>query len=93
MIVEALPFQTHLAVSRIDSRRIAGAPANEANPFDFDKVEISLWNVQGLHDIERTIREDIVRHIRAEVEAGTYLNREKINVAADRIHRTLRASD
>ncbi len=87
MIVEALPFQTHLAVSRIDSGRTAGGPVGEANPFGPDKVEISVWDVQSLHDIEPTIREDVVRHIRAEVEAGTYLNRERINATADRLHR------
>ena len=33
------------------------------------------------------IRDDVVRRIRAEVEAGTYLNRERINATADRLHR------
>lgn len=90
MIVEALPFQTHLAVSRIDSRRSASTPAEQPNPFDSEKIEISFAVEHTSHG-NNTIRDDVVRRIRGEVEAGTYLNREKINAAADRLHRTLRA--
>ena len=91
MIVEALPFQTHLAVSRIDSRRFASTPAEQARPFDADEIEISLSDIQSPR-VNDTVRDGVVRRIRAEVEAGTYLNREKIRVVADRLHRTLRAS-
>lgn len=83
MIVEALPFQTHLTVSRTDSGRVTEG-----------------WGILGSRDSRirehgdsTAIRDDVVRRIRAEVEAGTYLSREKISVVADRLHRTLRASD
>ena len=77
MIVEALPFQTHLTVSRTHSGRVTEG-----------------WGILGSRDSRirehgdsTAIRDDVVRRIRAEVEAGTYLNRERINATADRLHR------
>ncbi len=89
MIVEALPFQTHLAVSRIDSRRTASTWTDNAYPHDSHETEISLadvWKPRG----NNAIRDNVVRRIRAEVEAGTYLTGEKMTVVADQLRRTLR---
>ena len=69
MIVEALPFQTHLTVSNIAAREQLA---------DLDRIDMSEFSLG-----KPAIRSELVRRIREQVASGGYLNRTRLDAAAD----------
>lgn len=80
MIVEALPFQTHLTVSKV----AASEPRSRERLADLDRMDIPDWNLD-----KSATRGALVRRIREEVAMGTYLSPTKLDAAAGRLRAVL----
>ena len=88
MIVEALPFQSHLTVSNIAVSEPAVRPQPREQLATSDRIDISASNLG-----KPTIRTELVRRIREQVATGGYLNRSKLDAAADRLRAVLASPD
>lgn len=77
------------------SRAVAGESkkqlnAREARGAVGDSVELSSAARTEVASADDAVREDLVQRVRAEIEAGTYLTDDKLDVVVDRLHRELR---
>ena len=84
MIVEALPFSTHLTVSNLAARE----PRPRERFAGFDRIDISESNLG-----KPAIRTELVRRIREQVASGGYLSETKLDAAADRLRSVLALRD
>lgn len=76
--------------------RPAGADASRPgaarakNAVARDSVELSRAAQSEVDGADQPLRDELVRRVRAEIEAGTYQSEEKLEVVVERLHRELR---